>query len=224
MRYGPNRAGKFGLLQPIADMFKMFFKEELAPGHVNRLVYILAPGIALVPALIAFAVVPLAKEPFVLPFEVFGNTVTVNPWIADVNVGILYLLAIGSLGTYGVVLGGWASNNKYSLLGGLRTSAQMLSYELPMGIALASVILWMGSMQVTEIVDWQGAWLGLRWLIFFQPVAFLIFFISGLAEAGRSPFDLPETENELIGGFVTEYGGIEVWPLFWRGICPHHRF
>ena len=214
LRYGPNRVGPFGTLQIVADMFKMFFKEELTPGHVNRLVYILAPGIALVPALIAFAVVPLAKEPFTLPFEVFGSPITINPWIADVNIGILYLLAIGSLGTYGVVLGGWASNNKYSLLGGLRTSAQMLSYELPMGVALASVILFLGTMQVTEIVDWQGDWFGFRWMIIAQPVAFLIFFISGLAEAGRSPFDLPETENELIGGFVTEYGGMKFGLFF----------
>ena len=218
LRYGPNRAGKFGLLQPVADMFKMFFKEELAPGHVNRLVYLLAPGLALVPALIAFAVVPLASQPFTVPFPIFGSTITINPWVADVNVGVLYLLAIGSLGTYGVILGGWASNNKYSLLGGLRTSAQMLSYELPMGIALASVILSAGSMRVTELVAQQGSVfgfeIGLGWFIFVQPVAFLIFFISGLAEAGRSPFDLPETENELIGGFVTEYGGMKFGIFF----------
>jgi NADH-quinone oxidoreductase subunit H len=207
--------GKFGTLQVVADMFKMFFKEELVPGHVNRLVYTLAPALALIPALIGFAVVPLAKEPFTLPFAVFGTPITIHPWIAaDVNVGILYLLAIGSLGTYGVILGGWASNNKYSLLGGLRTSAQMLSYELPMGVALASIILALGTMQVTEIVDWQGGWLGFRWLVFLQPIAFLIFFISGLAEAGRSPFDLPETENELIGGFVTEYGGMKFGLFF----------
>jgi NADH-quinone oxidoreductase subunit H len=214
LRYGPNRAGKFGLLQPIADMFKMFFKEELAPGHVNRLVYLLAPGLALVPALIGFAVVPLASAPFTLPFPILGQTITINPWIADVNVGLLYLLAIGSLGTYGVILGGWASNNKYSLLGGLRTSAQMLSYELPMGIALASIILLAGSLRVNELVAQQGGLFGLGWFIFVQPVAFLIFFISGLAEAGRSPFDLPETENELIGGFVTEYGGMKFGLFF----------
>lgn len=223
LRYGPNRAGKFGLLQPIADMFKMFFKEELAPGHVNRLVYIIAPGLALVPALIAFAVVPLTSTPYTLPFEIFGTSVTITPWIADINVGVLYLLAIGSLGTYGIILGGWASNNKYSLLGGLRTSAQMLSYELPMGMALLSVVAIVGSLSVNEIVTWQGSFgglipvldfVGIGWLIFVQPVAFLIFFISGLAEAGRSPFDLPETENELIGGFVTEYGGMKFGLFF----------
>ncbi|MDX1522250.1 MAG: NADH-quinone oxidoreductase subunit NuoH, partial [Anaerolineae bacterium] len=210
-----NRVGKFGSLQIIADMLKMFFKEELVPGHVNRLVYVLAPIFALVPALIAFAVVPLAGQSYTLPFEVFGNTIIIDPWIAaDINVGVLYLLAIGSLGTYGVILGGWASNNKYSLMGGLRTSAQMLSYELPLGLALASIILTAGTFSVAEIVDFQGKGFGLGWFIFFQPIAFLIFFISGLAEAGRSPFDLPETENELIGGFVTEYGGMKFGLFF----------
>src|SRR5262245_23686463 len=133
MRYGPNRVGKYGTLQIVADGLKMFFKEEVIPSHVDRLVYLLAPGMALVPALMAFAVVPLMSQSFTLPFQIFGTTITINPWIADVNVAILYILAIGSLGTYGVILGGWSSNNKYSLLGGLRTSAQMLSYELPMG-------------------------------------------------------------------------------------------
>ncbi len=227
LRYGPNRASKFGLLQPVADMFKMFFKEEVIPDQVDRLIYVMAPGIALVPALIAFAVIPIASQPFTLPFSelLFGTPIMVTPWVADVNVGILYILAIGSLGTYGVILGGWSSNNKYSLLGGLRTSAQMLSYELPMGVAMLSVILVAGTMQVNEIVKLQGdffglldrfglGWLGLGWFIFLQPIAFLIFFISGLAEAGRSPFDLPETENELIGGFVTEYGGMKFGLFF----------
>jgi NADH-quinone oxidoreductase subunit H len=216
LRYGPNRAGKYGLFQPIADMFKMFFKEEVIPGHVNRLVYVMAPGISLVPAIIAFAVVPLASEPFTIPFteQMLGTPLIITPWVADVNVGLLYILAIGSLGTYGVVLGGWASNNKYSLLGGLRTSAQMLSYELPMGAALLSVVLVVGTLRMTEIVEWQSGWFGFRWFLFLQPIAFLIFFISGLAEAGRSPFDLPETENELIGGFATEYGGMKFGLFF----------
>lgn len=214
LRYGPNRAGKFGLMQPMADMFKMFFKEEVVPGHVDRFVYLIAPGLALVPALLTFAVIPVANRPFTLPFEIFGAPISLMPWIADVNVGILYLLAIGSLGTYGVMLGGWASNNKYSLLGGLRTSAQMLSYELPMGVALLSVILISGTMQLNEIVRLQGSFGGLGWFIFAQPIAFLVYFISGLAEAGRSPFDLPETENELIGGFMTEYGGMKFGLFF----------
>jgi NADH-quinone oxidoreductase subunit H len=216
LRYGPNRAGKFGLLQPVADMFKMFFKEEVIPGHVDWLVYVMAPGIALVPAIIAFAVVPMASQPFAIPFsqQLLGMPLVITPWVADVNVGLLYILAIGSLGTYGVILGGWSSNNKYSLLGGLRTSAQMLSYELPMGVALLSVVAIAGSLRMTEIVEWQSAWWGFRWFVFLQPIAFLIFFISGLAEAGRSPFDLPETENELIGGFVTEYGGMKFGLFF----------
>lgn len=216
LRYGPNRVGKYGSLQILADMLKMFFKEEVIPGHVDRIVYLIAPGLSLVPALIAIAVVPIANEPIVLPFEVFGATVTLNPWIADVNVGILYILAIGSLGTYGVVLGGWSSNNKYSLLGGLRTSAQMLSYELPMGVALLPVILVSGSMQLTEIVRQQGSFFGLGWYIFIPmlTLSFVIFFISALAEAGRAPFDLPETENELIGGYATEYGAMKFGLFF----------
>jgi len=215
LRYGPNRVGKFGTLQVVADMFKMFFKEEVIPGHVDRFVYLIAPGLALVPALMAFAVVPIASQPFTLPFEVFGSTVTIYPWIANINVGILYILAIGSLGTYGVILGGWSSNNKYSLLGGLRTSAQMLSYELPMGLAMLSAILIAGSMQLTEIVEFQASrWGGFFWVVWFQPIAFIIFFICALAEAGRSPFDLPETENELIAGFATEYGGMKFGLFF----------
>lgn len=211
-RLGPNRVGPYGSLQLIADGLKMFFKEEVVPGHVDRLVYLMAPGLALVPAMLAFAVVPLASEPII--FELFGYTITLNPWIADINVGILYILAVGSLGTYGVVLGGWASNNKYSLLGGLRTSAQMLSYELPMGIALLSVLLVTGTMRLSEIVEFQGALGGFFWIILIQPISFLVFFICGLAEAGRSPFDLPETENELIAGFQTEYGGMKFGLFF----------
>lgn len=213
LRYGPNRVGKFGTLQVVADMFKMFFKEEVIPDHVDRAVYLIAPGLALVPAMMAFAVVPLASAPLVFPL--FGYTVTINPWIADINVGILYILAIGSLGTYGVVLGGWSSNNKYSLLGGLRTSAQMLSYELPMGVALLGVIMITGSLRLTEIVEFQASYLGgFFWLILVQPLAFIIFYISSLAEAGRAPFDLPETENELIAGFATEYGGMKFGLFF----------
>ena len=222
LRYGPNRAGKFGLLQPVADMFKMFFKEEVIPGQVDRLVYLMAPGLSLVPVLIGFAVVPLASQPFIVPFskQLLGFSLVITPWVADVNVGLLYILAVGSLGTYGVILGGWSSNNKYSLLGGLRTSAQMLSYELPMGVALLSVILVAGTLQMNEIVKFQGWWGGLGWFILIQPLAFLIFFISALAEAGRSPFDLPETENELIGGFVTEYGGMK-FALFFGAEYVH---
>ncbi len=222
LRYGPNRAGPYGLLQPIADMFKMFFKEELIPGHVDKLVYAIAPGLALVSAMIGFAVVPIASQPFILPFseQLMGQPITITPWVADINVGLLYVLAIGSLGTYGVVLGGWSSNNKYSLLGGLRTSAQMLSYELPMSVAVLTIVLMAGTMQVNDITKLQSGFGGFGWFIFVQPIAFLIFYISGLAEAGRAPFDLPETENELVGGFVTEYGGMK-FALFFGAEYVH---
>jgi len=190
VRYGPNRAGPFGALQPIADALKMVFKEEIIPLHVDRLVYVLAPALTVIPALVIWAVIPVSGG----SITIFGQTIT--PYVADVNVGLLYILAIASLGTYGIVLAGWSSNNKYSLLGGLRTGSQMLSYELPMGIALASVV------------------------VVLQPIGFIIYFISGLAEAGRSPFDLPETENELVSGFATEYGGIK-FALFFMGEYIH---
>lgn len=221
LRYGPNRVGPFGLLQPLADGVKMFFKEEYIPGHVDKTIYVMAPGLALTSALLSFGVVPFARDPITFTFteSLIGVPITLTPWVADVNVGLLYILAIGSLGTYGVVLGGWSSNNKYSLLGGLRTSAQMLSYELPMGAAVLCIVLMTGTLRVTDIVEWQSLPYveiggqsyptGLAWLIFFQPIAGLIFFICGLAEAGRAPFDLPETENELIGGFMTEYGALK---------------
>ncbi len=210
VRYGPNRAGPFGMLQPIADALKMVFKEEFVPLHVDRLVYVLAPALAVIPALVIWAVIPVAGE----TVTIFGQTITF--YVADVNVGLLYVLAIASLGTYGVVLAGWSSNNKYSLLGGLRTSAQMLSYELPMGIALVSVVLIVGSLSLVNIVDAQSR----VWFIILQPIGFIIYFICGLAEAGRSPFDLPETENELVSGFATEYGGIK-FALFFMGEYIH---
>lgn len=210
VRYGPNRAGPFGLLQPIADALKMVFKEEIIPVHVDRLVYVLAPALTVVPALVIWAVIPVAGA----PLTVFGWTIT--PYVADVNVGLLYILAIASLATYGIVLAGWSSNNKYSLLGALRTSSQMLSYELPMGISLVSILVIAGSLSLVRIVEAQQA----AWFVFLQPIGFIIYFISGLAEAGRSPFDLPETENELVSGFATEYGGIK-FALFFMGEYIH---
>lgn len=210
VRYGPNRAGPFGLLQPIADALKMVFKEEIIPLQVERVVYLLAPALTVVPALVIWAVIPISGASFTL----FGQKIT--PYVADVNVGLLYILAITSLGTYGVVLGGWSSNNKYSLLGALRTSSQMLSYELPMGVTLVSMLLIVGSLSLVDIVDAQKA----VWFIVLQPIGFIIFFISGLAEANRSPFDLPETENELVAGFATEYGGIK-FALFYMGEYIH---
>jgi NADH-quinone oxidoreductase subunit H len=210
VRYGPNQAGPFGLLQPIADALKMVFKEEIIPVHVDRIVYVLAPALTVIPALVIWAVIPISGS----SFTILGQKIT--PYVADVNVGLLYILAIASLGTYGIVLAGWSSNNKYSLLGALRTSSQMLSYELPMGIALVSVLLIASSLSLVDIVNAQKA----VWFAVLQPIGFIIYFISGLAEAGRSPFDLPETENELVSGFATEYGGIK-FALFFMGEYIH---
>lgn len=198
VRYGPNLAGPFGILQPLADAVKAIFKEEIIPGHVDRLIYVAAPGIIFAAVLITFAVIPFGPE-----VSLFGEQVGL--WIGDINVGLLYLMAIAGLGSYGIILGGWSSNNKYSLLGALRAAAQMISYELPMGLALLAVVLIVGSLNMREIVSFQGGWP----LIILQPVGFLLFLIAILAESNRSPFDLPETENELVSGFMTEYGGIK---------------
>ncbi|MFB0545916.1 MAG: NADH-quinone oxidoreductase subunit H, partial [Anaerolineae bacterium] len=149
VRYGPNRAGPFGIFQPIADAIKAFFKEEIVPDTVDKVIYVIAPGLSLAAVLVTFAVIPVGR-----PIHLFGYDIRLQ--IADVNIGALYLLAVAGLGTYGVVLGGWSSNNKYSLLGAMRTSAQMISYELPMGVALASVILIVGSLSMVEIVEYQG--------------------------------------------------------------------
>jgi NADH-quinone oxidoreductase subunit H len=198
LRRGPNRAGPFGLLQPWADALKAFFKEELVPDTVDKVVYIIAPGIAMGMSLLPFAVIP-----FGMPIHLFGREIALH--LADVSIGILWVLSVAGLGTYGIVLGGWSSNNKYSLLGALRTTAQVLSYELPLGLAILSVVLTVGSLKLNDIVDFQSP----LPLVVMQPVAFLIFIISMFAEANRSPFDLPETENELTAGFSTEYNGIK---------------
>jgi NADH-quinone oxidoreductase subunit H len=198
VRYGPNRAGPFGMFQPLADAVKAIFKEEIVPSHVDKVIYVMGPGISFAAVLITFAVIPFGPE-----VDLFGRQVGL--WVGDVNVGLLYLMAIAGLGGYGIVLGGWSSNNKYSLLGALRAAAQMISYELPLGLALVSVVLIVGSLNLRQIVDFQGGWP----LIVLQPVGFLIFLVAILAESNRSPFDLPETENELVSGFMTEYGGIK---------------
>jgi len=198
VRYGPNRAGPFGILQPLADAVKAIFKEEIIPSQVDRVLYVMGPGISFAAVLITFAVIPFGPA-----VSLFGQRVGL--WIGDVSVGLLFLLAIAGLGSYGIVLGGWSSNNKYSLLGALRAAAQMISYELPLGIALLSVVLIVGSLNLNRIVEFQGGWP----LIALQPLGFLLFLIAILAESNRSPFDLPETENELVSGFMTEYGGIK---------------
>lgn len=198
LRRGPNRAGPFGLLQPWADALKAFFKEELVPDTVDKVVYVIAPGIAMGASLLTFAVIPVGR-----PIHLFGREISLQ--LADVNIGILWALSVAGLGTYGIVLGGWSSNNKYSLMGALRTTAQLLSYELPLSLAILSVVLTVGSLKLTDIVDYQSP----LPLAVMQPVAFLVFLISMFAETNRSPFDLPETENELVAGISTEYGGIK---------------
>ena len=198
VRYGPNMAGRFGVLQPLADAVKAIFKEEIIPNHVDKIIYVMAPGISFAAVLITFAVIPFGPS-----VDLFGRQV--NLLIGESNVGLLFLLAIAGLGGYGIILGGWSSNNKYSLLGAFRAAAQMISYELPMGLALVAVVLIVGSLNLQEIVEFQGTWP----LILLQPIGFLLFFIAILAESNRSPFDLPETENELVSGFMTEYGGIK---------------
>ncbi len=190
VRYGPNRAGRFGLLQPLADAIKALFKEEIVPDHVDRPVYLLAPALAIVPALIIWAVIPVAKD---------------FPAVADVPIGILWILAVAGIEGYGVILAGWSSNNNYSLLGALRSSAQMISYELPLGIFLVSILVLAGTFSLVELVEMSRPWWEWLWLWLVFP----LFFICILAETNRSPFDLPETENELVAGFQTEYGGMK---------------
>jgi NADH-quinone oxidoreductase subunit H len=198
LRQGPNRAGPLGLLQPWADALKAFFKEELVLDTVDKVVYVIAPGIAMGMSLLPFAVIPFGK-----PIHLFGRQIALQ--LADVSIGLLWILGVAGLGTYGIVLGGWSSNNKYSLLGALRTTAQLLSYELPLGLAILSVVLTVGSLKPSVIVEYQSP----LPLIVLQPVAFLVFIVSMFAETNRSPFDLPETENELTAGFSTEYNGIK---------------
>ncbi len=206
LRLGPNRAWPFGLGHPIADALKMIFKEEIIPARADKLLYVIAPALAIAPALLIFAVVPVGPT-----INLFGAQIPLQ--VADVNIGFLWVLAVASVGVYGVILGGWASNNKYSLLGALRTSAQMLSYELPMGILLIALLLTttlgtqdgFGTLSLNQIVQMNRPW----WLWLWIWVAFPFFFITMLAETSRKPFDFPETENELVAGFQTEYGSIK---------------
>lgn len=198
-RYGPNRAGPFGLLQPIADGLKLFFKEEVTPAGADKAIFTLAPVVTLLPALLVFAVIPIGGS-----IHLFGaeRRLVLAP---DLNVGILYVLAITSIAVYGITLAGWSSNNKYSLLGGLRSSAQMISYELAMGLAILAVVLTAGTLNVDRIIAAQDR----VWYIFIQPVAFAIYLITSIAEVNRAPFDLPEAEQELTAGYHTEYSGMK---------------
>jgi NADH-quinone oxidoreductase subunit H len=205
IRLGPNRAGPFGLLQPIADAVKLLLKEDTVPENADRPIFLLAPAVVAGSALLIFAVVP------------FGSTWTIRNreiplLVADLNVGLLYALALSSVGVYGVALGGWASNSKYSLLGGIRGVAQMISYELSLGLSLVPVVMLAGSFSLVDIVAAQSRCP----FILLQPLAFLIFFISSLGEIKRIPFDLPEAENELVTGYHTEYSGMR-FGLFFLG-------
>lgn len=207
-RIGPNRVGPMGLLQPLADGLKLFMKEDFIPRGADKWLFIIAPGFSVIAAMIAFAIIPWAG---VLEFA--GQQVKIMA--ADINIGIIYFIAVMSLGVYGVALGGWASNSKYSFLGGLRASAQMVSYEIPMGLALLCVILVAGTVRGDEIVAAQmGA--GNQWFILHQPLAAILFYICMLAEANRAPFDLAEAEAELVGGWHTEYSSMK-WAMFFLG-------
>ena len=205
-RLGPNRVGPQGIFQPLADGIKFLMKEDIIPAGVDKPIFILAPAILLIPALMTFAVIPFGSD-----ITLFGRQIPLQ--VADVNVGILYILALTSIGVYGIVLAGWSSNSKYSLLGGLRSSAQLISYELAMGLAVVSIILLSGSLKLNDIVgDQQGHFLS--WNIFKQPLAFLIFLVAVYAETNRLPFDLSEAEQELVGGYHTEYSSMKFAMFF----------
>ena len=203
-RLGPNRVGYGGILQPFADLLKFILKEDIVPDKSTRFVYFLAPVIATMAALMTMIVYPFGPETRI-PF----TSITIPLVVAHFDVGLLYVLGITSLGVYGIALAGWSSNNKYSLMGGLRSAAQMISYELSLGLSLIGVILLAGTLDLTEIVKLQSGWHGLRALILFQPLGFIIYMISAIAETNRVPFDLPEAETELVAGFHTEYSAMK---------------
>jgi NADH-quinone oxidoreductase subunit H len=205
-RVGPDRAGPFGLLQPLADGIKFFMKEEIIPNVSNKTLFILGPCIAMITALMAGVVIPWGGS-----LEINGTSYSLQ--IADINIGILYIFAVVSIGVYGIMIGGWASNNKFSLLGAIRASAQMISYELAMGLSIIALIMVTGTLSMKEITVMQGGGVGSdwnMWHIVYQPVGFIIFIICAFAECNRMPFDLPETETELVGGYHTEYSSMKL--------------
>lgn len=208
-RHGPLHVGWKGLLQPIADGVKLFFKEDITVSEANKVIYNLAPFIVTTTSFLCLAVIPFAGT-----LEILGRNTGV--YIADLNVGILYILAVSSLGVYGVVLAGWSSNSKYPLLGGLRASAQMISYEIATGLAIVGILMISGSFSLVDIVTSQKG----MWNIVWQPIGFIIFLICGFAECNRTPFDLPECENELVAGFHTEYSSMK-FALFFMGEYAH---
>lgn len=200
-RIGPNRVGAIGgiaVLQPIADAIKMIFKEDIWPSQADKIIYTIAPGIAVATALIAWAVIPLHPSA-----EIFGYHI--DFYIADVNVALLFILAMGSLGVYGIVLGGWGSNNKYSMFGALRSTAQMISYEVSLGLALVGVLMINGSLSLVDIVNKQAT----IWNVVWQPLGFIVYLVAATAEINRLPFDLPEAETELVAGYQTEYSSLK---------------
>ena len=210
-RLGPNRVGPQGLLQPIADGLKFLLKEDVIPSHVNRIIFLMAPAAIMIPALMGFAVVPFGDS-----IDILGRNVQLQ--VANLDIGILYILAFASLGVYGVVLGGWASNNKYALLGGIRASAQMISYELALGLSIVGVLMIAGSLRLNDVVTAQATHtlFGFlpRWNVFTQPLAFLVFTIAAFAESNRLPFDLPESEQELVAGYHAEYSSFKFAMFF----------
>jgi len=209
IRYGPNRAGKFGLLQPLADAIKMMIKEDLVPEAADRMIFLLAPAVVAFTALLMFAVVPFGRD-----LMIAGKKIPMV--ISDLNVGLLFVFAMSSLGVYGVALGGWASNSKFSLLGGIRGAAQMISYELALGLSLVPIVMLARSFSLVDIVNAQASYP----FIVAQPVSFVIFVLSAMAESKRIPFDLPEAENELGAGYHTEYSGMR-FGLFFLGEYVH---
>jgi len=209
-RLGPNRVGPFGLLQPLADGIKFIFKEDIIPTRANKPFYILAPALSLVTALIALAVIPIGKGFDTTIFGLLKEPIRVSFQIADINAGLLYVLAVTSLSVYGVVLGGWSSNSKYSLLGGLRAAAQMISYEIFLGLSILGVILLAGSLRLSDIVEAQQK----IWFAIPQFLGFLVFMIASFAETNRLPFDLPEAEPEIVAGYHTEYSSMKFAMFF----------
>ena len=210
-RIGPLYAGPYGLLQPIADAIKLIFKEDVMPGRAERFAYTLAPMIAFVPSLMVFAVVPFSSD-----FTLFGRNI--SGVISDLNIGVLWVFAVGSLGVYGTILAGWSAGSKYSLLGGLRASAQTISYELAYGLSIVGVIIIGNTLSMTELVAQQGR--VIDWYVWKQPLGFILFMICAVAETNRAPFDLPEAESELVAGFLTEYSSMR-YATFFVGEYAH---
>ncbi|MBP6610609.1 MAG: NADH-quinone oxidoreductase subunit NuoH [Paludibacter sp.] len=199
-RLGPNRAGKYGLLQPVADGVKLFFKEEFMPANADKVLYMLGPMLTMLVALMTSAVIPWGGS-----FIIGGKEYSLQ--MADINIGILYVFAVISVGVYGIMIGGWASNNKFALMGAVRAASQMISYELAMSLSIVAIVMTTGSLSLNEIVSQQQ---GMHWNVFIQPIGFFVFVICAFAETNRAPFDLPECETELVGGYHTEYSSMKL--------------